>query len=346
VLPTERPSPLSGAVPSTASEAVPCAAVSGGEGRATWQGHFQIARLDHWVKNVFVLPGTVAALIVEPPTRGNLAARFVAGMLSVGLVASSNYTINELLDAPYDRFHPVKCNRPVPAGKVNVPLAYVQWIVLMLAGLALGWAVSLPFVATMAVLWVMGLIYNIPPLRSKDKPYLDVLSESVNNPLRMLAGWYIVGSSIIPPASLLLSYWMIGCYFMAIKRYAELRDIGCGETAASYRKSFAYYNLDRLLVSIMFYGSAAMLFLGAFSMRYHMELVLAYPLVAAVMAIYLQIGLKPHSAAQAPEKLHREPLLMASVILCAVAMAVLLYVDIPLIQKILAATMPALSEPR
>ena len=105
---------------------------------------------------------------------------------------------------------------------------------------------------------------------------------------------------------------------MAIKRYAEFRDIGCVTTAALYRKSFAYYDLDRLLVSIMFYGSTAMLFLGAFSMRYRPELVLAYPLVAAVisgLAVYLRIGLKPHRAAR-QGKLHREPLLMALVVLC------------------------------
>ena len=67
----------------------------------------------------------------------------------------------------------------MPAGRVNVPLAYLQWIVLMLAGLAgMGWMVSLPFVCTMAGLSAMGCIYNIPPLRSKDIPYLDVLSES------------------------------------------------------------------------------------------------------------------------------------------------------------------------
>ena len=54
--------------------------------------------------------------------------------------------------------------------------------------------------------------------------------------------------------------------------------------AAAYRKSFAYYTPERLLVSIMFYASAAMLFLGAFVMRYRLELILAFPLVALVMA--------------------------------------------------------------
>jgi hypothetical protein len=27
-----------------------------------------------------------------------------------------------------------------------------------------------------------GIVYNVKPLRSKDYPYVDVLTESVNNP--------------------------------------------------------------------------------------------------------------------------------------------------------------------
>ncbi|MGD0516894.1 MAG: UbiA prenyltransferase family protein [Thermoguttaceae bacterium] len=307
----------------------------------TLAGHLKIARIDHWVKNVFVLPGVAAAMTVEPWC---LNIRFFTsiaiGMLSVCVIASSNYVINELLDASSDRWHPTKCRRPVPTGEVNIPLAFVQWIAMFLAGMGLALTVSLPFAITMAVLWLMGCIYNIPPLRSKDKPYLDVLSESVNNPLRLLAGWFMVGTTVLPPASLLMSYWMIGCYFMAIKRYAELRDIDDTKTAANYRRSFAFYNTDRLLVSIMFYASTAMLFLGAFTVRYRLELILAYPLVAVVMAIYLWIGLKPNSAAQAPEKLHREPMLMASVIFCALVMGALMAVDIPGMHRFFAPTMP------
>ena len=155
--------------------------------------------------------------------------------------------INEVLDAPSDRSHPVKRNRPVPSGLVSVPLAYVQWIALMVVGVGLGFVVNVPFALTMLALWVMGCIYNIPPIRSKDLPYLDVLSESINNPLRMLAGWYMTGTAAFAPTSLLVSYWMVGCYFMAIKRYAEYRDIGDPARAAAYRKSFGYYTLERLL---------------------------------------------------------------------------------------------------
>jgi len=314
-------------------------------GRATLRGHIAIARIDHWFKNVFVLPGIIAAIGVDAANGiDGIWMRTVLGMVSICLVASSNYVINEVLDAPSDLSHPVKRNRPTPAGLVSVPLAYVQWIVLMIVGVAIGRLVSTPFAITVFVLWVMGCIYNIPPIRSKDLPYVDVLSEAVNNPLRMLAGWFIGSTSTLAPASLLLSYWMVGCYFMAIKRYAEYREIGDARVAAAYRRSFAYYTSERLLVSIMFYGSAAMLFLGAFVMRYKLELILAFPLVALVMAMYLGLSFKEDSAVQRPEGLYKEPKLMAAVTACAIAMIVLMLIDLPILQTIFNPTAPTISD--
>jgi len=76
-----------------------------------------------------------------------------------------------------------------------------------------------------------------------------------------------------------------------------------------------------------------MLFFGAFLMRYRMELILSFPLVAMVMAAYLALAFKPESAAQQPEKLYREPLLMASVIICALVMTILLFVDVPILHQ-------------
>jgi len=311
-----------------------------GVSRPTLRGHIQIARIDHWFKNVFVFPGIVAAIGIEGKVEPGLLVRTVIGLISVCLVASSNYVINEVLDAPSDLSHPVKCHRPVPSGQVNIKLAYVEWLLLMVVGVALGSLVNQAFAITMFVLWVMGCLYNIPPARSKDLPYVDVLSESVNNPLRMLAGWFIAGTAFVAPASLLLSYWMIGCYFMAMKRFAEYRDIANPERAAAYRKSFAFYTEERLLVSVMFYGTAAMLFLGAFIMRYKLELILSFPFVALVMAIYLALAFKKNSAVQRPEGLYKEPTLMVAVISCAVVMGILLMVRIPVLKTIFSPTAP------
>jgi decaprenyl-phosphate phosphoribosyltransferase len=311
-------------------------------GRFNWRAHIEIARPDYWFKNVFVIPGIVIALgTVTGVDARDLAIRIVVGFVAICLIASSNYTLNEVLDAPSDLHHPVKRNRAVPSGRVRPAAAYAQWLVLFAAGMALALSITIPFALSLLVLWIMAVVYNVPPLRSKDQPYLDVLSEAINNPLRMLAGWFIVTSATIAPASLLLSYWMIGCYFMALKRYAELASIGDRSAAGAYRRSFAYYTRENLIVSIMFYAAAAMLFFGAFCMRYRLELILAFPLVALVMAMYLRVALKPNSAAQNPEHLYRERGLMTAVVATTVAMVILLTVDLPVMHRLVRPTAPA-----
>jgi 4-hydroxybenzoate polyprenyltransferase len=310
--------------------------------RFDWRAHVAIARIDHWFKNVFVLPGIVIAATTVDVTDWRAAGgRALLGLLSICLIASSNYTLNEILDAPTDRFHPAKRSRPIPSGRVRPAAAYAQWLVLLAAGLLLGLRVSPHFTLAVLALWVMACAYNVPPVRSKDLPHLDVLTEAINNPLRMLAGWFIVTSETVAPASLLLSYWMIGCYFMALKRYAELASIDDAARAAAYRRSFAFYTRERLIVAVMFYAAAAMLFFGAFCMRYRLELILSFPLVALVMAIYLRVALKADSAAQHPERLYREPALMASVVGAAVLMLVLLRVDLPVMHRFFTPTAPA-----
>jgi len=306
-----------------------------------WRAHIGIARPDYWFKNVFVIPGIIIALgTVTGVDASDLARRIFIGFVAICLIASSNYTLNEVLDAPFDRHHAEKRHRAVPSGRVSPAAAYVQWLLLFATGMSLALTISIPFTLSLLALWIMAVVYNVPPMRAKDQPYVDVLAEAINNPLRMLAGWFIVTSATMAPASLLLSYWMIGCYFMALKRYAELAAIGDRSRAGAYRRSFKFYTPDRLIVAIMFYASAAMLFFGAFCMRYRLELLLAFPLVALVMAMYLRVALKPNSAAQNPEHLYRERGLMMAVIGTTIAMAVLLKVDLPVLHTLLTPTAP------
>ena len=293
-------------------------------------GHFEICRLDHWIKNIFILPGLLIALSIYPQALSlSLLPAVLIGFLAAGLIASSNYVINEILDAPFDALHPTKRLRPTPAGRVNIRLGYAQWIALMLVGLALASLVSQALVLVLLWLWVMGCIYNIPPVRAKDIPYVDVLVESINNPIRLLIGWYIVSPPFQMPASLLISYWMIGAYLMAIKRFAEMRDISKNISVKQYRKSFGYYTEQNLLVSIMFYAATAMLFFGAFVMRYRLELILSFPLIAFIMAMYLNLAFKEDGSAQAPEKLWKEIPLMAASFLCLILMVFLMNFSLP-----------------
>lgn len=269
--------------------------------------YIQIARVDHWFKNVFMLFGVLLALFYDPAllTWGQ-GLQLVVALLATCLVASSNYVLNELLDAPQDRFHPVKKYRPVPSGKIRSALALLEWLLLALAGVSLAWLLNPYFMIVALTLWIMGVLYNVPPIRTKELPYLDVLSESVNNPLRLLLGWFALIVDRVPPLSLILAYWMVGAFFMATKRFAEYRRIGDREIAMQYRKSFGYYTEERLLVSMLFYAAACALMTGIFIVRYHVELILFVPVAAGFFAYYLKLGLQEDSPVQHPEKLFRE----------------------------------------
>jgi len=292
--------------------------------------HVRIMRLDHSIKQIFILPGIVLAVAITgiglSPT---LLTRILAGLVASTLIACSNYVINEILDAPFDRLHPTKKSRPAASGLVDSGWGYAQWIVMMLAGLALGSLLGRGFLLSAAALWIMGCVYNIRPIRSKDIPYIDVLSESINNPLRFCLGWYSVVAGILPPASLLVSYWMLGCYFMSLKRFSEYRQIANAATAASYRRSFGYYSEESLLNSATFYAAGCMLFFGAFMMRYRIELILSFPVIAWLMAAYFSLSFRHESAVQNPEHLYREPLLMVPLCICVALIVLLLFVNIP-----------------
>jgi decaprenyl-phosphate phosphoribosyltransferase len=303
--------------------------------------HVAIARFDHSIKNLFVLPGVIVPLSVLPSLfTWHLAGTLTLAFLAITLIACSNYVINEVLDAPFDRLHPTKRNRPAARGLVHTGAAYAQWLLMMVAGIVIGLHISRMFAWTCLLLWFMGCLYNIPPIRTKDVPYLDVITESINNPLRMLIGWYAVTSILVPPLSLVVSYWMIGCYFMALKRFSELSEINNRQLAGAYRASFKHYTPRSLLVSALFYSSTAMLFLGAFIIRYRIELILGFPLVALTMAVYLKLSFDTGSAVQNPEKLYREPLLMTAFTATTLTMCLLLFVRFPQLEKFFMPTLP------
>src|SRR5262249_15798569 len=137
--------------------------------RLDLRAYVQIARVDHWFKNAFMLLGVILAVFYEPTVAvmSNVVPLGIA-VLATCLVASSNYVLNELLDGPNDRLHPEKRFRPVPSGRVRPALAYAEWLLLAVIGLWLARSLNVYFFASALWLWVMGVLYNVPPMRTKE----------------------------------------------------------------------------------------------------------------------------------------------------------------------------------
>lgn len=300
---------------------------------AALRDYLRLARFDHVTKHVFILPGIALALLL----RGDhgtetLAQNILLGFAAAICAASANYVINEWLDRDFDRHHPEKSARAAVQIALDARLVYLLYASLGLAALGLGWMVNPGFAVIISCFLIAGLVYNVPPLRSKDRPYIDVLSESLNNPLRLMLGWAMVDPATLPPVSVLLSFWFGGAFLMNTKRLAEFRDIvaDLGQARlALYRKSFAHYSEERLSVANLTYALLCALFLAVFVAKYRIEYVLIFPIVVYLFAQYYALSLKAGSVARKPEKLFREKRLMAAATLAGVVFVATTYIDLP-----------------
>lgn len=296
-----------------------------------------VARPDHWVKHVFILPGILIARLLDSSARID-ALTIAIGVLSACLLASANYVINEFLDAESDRFHPTKKNRMAVVNSLSARYVYLEYGLLVAVGLGLAASVNTYFLATGAMFVFMAVLYNVKPFRFKDRFLLDVLSESFNNPLRLLFGWFMVSSITVPPTSIIFAYWFGGAFLMTAKRFSEYRHL-LGEvpisTLVSYRKSFGSYSEASLVGSMFCYALLCGFMLSAFILKYRVEYFLTFPFVVTLFTYYVVLSFERDSAAQAPEKLHRNRFLIGTMIMLLASFVFLTYVNFPGLEVIL-----------
>jgi 4-hydroxybenzoate polyprenyltransferase len=299
------------------------------------KNYVKIARPDHWIKNFFIMPGVaIAFLLTEHSIRDINIHKLICAFFATCMIASANYVINEWLDAPFDKFHPTKKNRPVVAENMKFSIVIAEYIALIIVGVILSLLVNNPFLITSLILLFMGFLYNVKPFRTKDIAYFDVLSESINNMLRLMMGWFVVTDSSLPPSSILIGYWMSGAFLMATKRFAEYRMIGNPETAGLYRRSFNYYSEKTLLASALFYSLVSTFCLGVFLIKYRIEYLLCMPLVFLLFSYYVAMAFDPDSAVQRPEKLFKEKTLMFMVFIIIIAFTALTFVNVDFLHSL------------
>jgi 4-hydroxybenzoate polyprenyltransferase len=129
-------------------------------------------------------------------SRGDTWFNVIVGFAAACLVSSANYVINEWLDAPFDAKHPKKQSRPAVRTAMDPLIVYLEYAALLAIGLLLALLVGRMFMVTAAAFAVAGFLYNVRPFRTKDIPFVDVISGSVNNPLRLLLGWFMIALAL------------------------------------------------------------------------------------------------------------------------------------------------------
>lgn len=286
--------------------------------------YIKIARPDHWLKNIFIVFGHAVALTLVPGLwhGGSTVGTILFSLVPACLIASANYILNEILDAPYDRLHPTKRLRGVAAGRVKVPVLWGIMAALIAGGFALSVAFFRPgYTLSLAMLLASGLVYNIPPVRMKDRAWWDVIAESFNNPVRLWLGWFSLAPwpGAWPPLSIVLAWWCFGGLLMTGKRYAEFRFIGDPETSGRYRRSFSVYTERSLIIAMITYANF-FCFCTGLAMALHAPLrplIPVFPVVVLAIIAYFRLAMSEAGARLEPEQMLKNPWLILWTIVTA-----------------------------
>jgi 4-hydroxybenzoate polyprenyltransferase len=273
---------------------------------------------------------------LTPETVPGLAGLAVLSLVPACLVASANYILNEILDAPFDRNHPTKKYRAVASGLVSIPLLYGLMVTLVVIAIALGLRFfNISYTLSLFLLLISGIIYNVEPLRMKDKAFFDVIAESFNNPIRLWLGWYALApATSFPPLSILLAWWFFGALLMAGKRFAEFRFINDADRSAKYRKSFAVYTDKSLVISMITYANLFCFCMGVAITYYRPNLIFVFPVVIAAIIIYFNEAMRSDTAKLEPEELLKNPWIVGATIVTVLAAGWLALTDLNLVEVV------------
>jgi decaprenyl-phosphate phosphoribosyltransferase len=278
--------------------------------------YIRALRLERWPRSAAILVGSAAFFFLYrnslPLEVWGFLWRIVLSFFLTWAISTVNYIINEIVDAPYDIHHPVKRHRPLIKGEIKKGPFILLGIVLSAASVAVALACfSRPFLAAMLALLAAGFVYNLRPIRTKDIPFLDAISESANNPIRFLIGWYAVSpGNVFPPWTLLVCWWSFGNFLMEAKRLSEFRLLR--EKASDYRLSHRKYSRNSLLLAM---AASALVFLLTFlyfavSSGFY-NLAYLFPFLLFYLYLFFRKTLKEKEVMEEPESLLRNPLIAA-----------------------------------
>lgn len=188
-----------------------------------------LLRVKQWTKNAVVFAAFVFAL---GDRQQNLAAwelwKVALAALAFSLVSSAVYVFNDLKDAPQDRLHPIKKNRPIASGAVGPGLAWVAAALLLAAGLGGAWRLGPGLLAVLGAYLALQIVYT---LGLKRLALVDVIVIALGFVLRALAGAVVIHVKISP--------WLLICALMLAlflglckRRHEKVNLAGMGTRAA------------------------------------------------------------------------------------------------------------------
>ena len=294
--------------------------------------YFQALRLERWPRSLAIVIGSAAFFFLNRDTPASFGTVNIIWRVGLAFfltwgISTANYIINEIVDAPFDRHHPTKRHRPLVSGRIKPGPLLALFLLIISVCFLLAGLFCAPFLFSLLALLAAGFIYNIKPIRTKDIPFLDSISESANNPIRFLIGWFAFApAGLFPPISLLLCWWFFGNFLLIAKRLSEKRFLK--EKAADYRSSLSKYTVGSLIFGMAVSTGLFFLFYFHFALANKLEsFILLSPLLLFFYFLIFEKTLKEKGVMEEPERLLKHPRFAVYSLLIVIAFVLSLFFD-------------------
>jgi decaprenyl-phosphate phosphoribosyltransferase len=184
-------------------------------------------RVSQWIKNLLVFTAVIFS--------GKLFDVWIVGQAIIAfgifcLLSSTSYLLNDIIDYPYDRKHPVKRYRPIASGEISMQQATFTVFLLTVLSLLLSLLFSVNFFFLALIFILLHFFYS---LYLKKFPTVDIFTISLSFILRAIGGEVVTGYHI--PVWLLLTIFFISLFMATVKRHAELITHGRETRESLYR---------------------------------------------------------------------------------------------------------------
>lgn len=286
---------------------------------------FKLIRIKQWIKNLFLfLPILFGGRLLSATGIWNVFLAF----LCFCIASSAVYVLNDIVDAESDRKHPVKRNRPIAAGKVNIHLAGA--LAGLLAGTALCGARLLfpdtPGVCiSIAIYLALNLLYSY---WLKHIAIVDVIVIATGFVLRVLAGGFACDVSVSP--WLIMMVFLLTLFIAFAKRRDDLLKISNGETV--FRKSVDGYTLGFVDQTLSLLAGALIVSYAIYTLQPDVErrfnsgnVYLTTIFVIAGILRYMQTAIVRQDSGEPTEKAYTDPFLICCVLAWAASFIVIIY---------------------
>jgi 4-hydroxybenzoate polyprenyltransferase len=207
--------------------------------------YVRLLRPHHYIKNALLFIPLFFSLSFF-----NLHAVGVSciGFVVFSLAASIVYILNDIQDIEKDRFHPVKCLRPLASGEIPVSHARILLGALTAALIALvsllGIWENRPGIWAAAGLLAVYMLLNIGySYGLKNVPLLDITILAAGYVIRVLFGALLIGTGV--------SVWLylviiVGAYYLSLgKRRNEITGIEKGRETRAVMRFYSHNFLDK-----------------------------------------------------------------------------------------------------